>query len=258
MSIYQHFRDEERVFIDTVLQWKDNVETYYSPKLTSFLDPREQQILAAVIGSHSNERNYVFFGGYENAERKRAFLFPDYYEANEEDFQLTLFDVSYNKKFHELRHQQILGTLMSLGIKREKFGDILISEQATQLIVANEISDYIEMNMTKIGQASVVLVRKELKEIVTVSNEWQLATTTCTSMRLDNVISTVANISRSKAQALILGSKVKINHTLTEKSDFECQQGDIISVRGLGRYRIMAIDGKTKKDKWRIEYGRQK
>ena len=45
MSIYQHFRPEERGFIDQALNWKDFVENKYAPKLTDYLDPREQQIL---------------------------------------------------------------------------------------------------------------------------------------------------------------------------------------------------------------------
>ena len=50
MSIYQHFRPEEREFIDQVLNWKNLVENTYAPKLTDFLDPREQQILKRVDG----------------------------------------------------------------------------------------------------------------------------------------------------------------------------------------------------------------
>ena len=52
MSIYQHFRPEEREFIDQVLNWKEYVENNYAPKLTDFLDPREQQIVKMIIGQH--------------------------------------------------------------------------------------------------------------------------------------------------------------------------------------------------------------
>lgn len=84
MNIYQHFRPEEREYIDKVLQWKQDVERQFAPKLTNFLDPREQTILKIIIGEHSDV-HYDFFGGIDNAERKRALLFPDYWTVAKED-----------------------------------------------------------------------------------------------------------------------------------------------------------------------------
>lgn len=49
-DIYQHFRKDERAFIDQALEWKRIVQEQYRMKLTDFLDPREQVILAAVTG----------------------------------------------------------------------------------------------------------------------------------------------------------------------------------------------------------------
>src|SRR3954453_20169485 len=101
MSIYQHFRPEEREFIDQVLNWKNYVEHAYVPKLTDFLDPREQQIVKMIIGQQA-DIELAFFGGSDHTERKRAFLYPNYYEYNESDFNITLFEVDYAKKFMSL------------------------------------------------------------------------------------------------------------------------------------------------------------
>ena len=49
MSIYEHFRPDEVVFVDKVLEWKQAAE-YHQVKLTDFLDPRQQQIVTMVIG----------------------------------------------------------------------------------------------------------------------------------------------------------------------------------------------------------------
>lgn len=257
MSIYQHFRSDEKVFIDSVQQWKESVETFYSPKLTSFLDPREQQILSTIIGKN-DDCHVSFYGGYPFAERKRALLYPSYYTPTQEDYSIDLFEISYNRKFNELRHQQILGTVMSLGIKREKFGDVLLSEFGAQLIVSSEISEYVSANIHKIGNAGVVLSKVNLDDIIVVNNTWQQSTVTCSSLRVDSVFSSISNVSRKKAQDCISGGKIKVNHKLIEENDFECHEGDVISVRGFGRYRIMSIDGKTKKEKWKITFGKQK
>ncbi len=60
MSIYQHFRPEEKEFIDQVLNWKEYVEQTYAPKLTDFLDPREQLILKMIIGESRRSSVRIF------------------------------------------------------------------------------------------------------------------------------------------------------------------------------------------------------
>lgn len=257
MSIYQHFRSEEKNFIDAVLDWKESVETFYTPKLTPFLDPREQQIVKAVIG-HNEDCQLQLSGGYQESERKRALLYPAYHIPSEEDFQMSLIEISYNQKFHTLKHPQILGTLMSLGVKREKFGDVLMNNVQAQIIVSVDIASYVMANVTKIGQAGVNLVEKGFHESIVEEDTWQEATITCSSLRVDSLFSSMSNLSRNKAQDLIGGGKLKVNHQIVEQNDFECQEGDLLSVRGFGRYRIISIDGKTKRDKWRILFGKRK
>ena len=62
-------------------------------------------------------------------KRKRAIISPNYYEPKESDFDLTLMEIDYPEKFVTLKHQHILGTLMSLGIEREQVGDIIVNER---------------------------------------------------------------------------------------------------------------------------------
>jgi RNA-binding protein YlmH len=257
MSIYQHFRPEEREFIDQVINWKEYVEQNYAPKLTDFLDPREQQILATVIGKHTDVK-WELFGGVPRAERKRALLFPEYLEAKDEDFQVKLFGIDYAKKFVNIEHRQVLGSLMSLGLKRGKFGDILIDGDDVQFFAADEVADYIRLQLESIGRASIGLSELPLDKAVDIADDWNEVTTTVSSMRLDTVMSALFNLSRQKSQLLIQHGQVKVNWTAIENTAFECGEGDIISARGYGRAKIITIEGKTKKDKYRVIAGRKK
>ncbi|MGM9928936.1 MAG: RNA-binding protein [Bacillus sp. (in: firmicutes)] len=257
MNIYQHFRSDEKVFVDSCQQWKEQVEQMYAPKLTSFLTPREQQILASIVGKNE-DCQVVFKGAYEQAERKRALLYPAYFTPEDSDFELALLEITYNAKFHQLRHQQILGSLMSLGLKREKFGDILLVENIVQIVVSHEISSYVQNHVNKIGSAGVSVVERNLEDIIQVQEVWQEQSVTSSSLRIDNVLSSMTNLSRNKAQEAIVGGKVKVNHQTVEKNDFDCHEGDLISVRGLGRFKLIGIEGKTKREKWRIVFGKQK
>jgi RNA-binding protein YlmH len=257
MNIYQHFRPEERDFIDQVLHWKNQVMAQYSAKLTDFLDPREQHILKMLIGENG-EVNYKFFGGSLGVERQRAFIFPDYVTADEEDFQISLFEINYPQKFVTIEHRQVLGTLMSLGLKRGKFGDILIQDNKIQFFAAKEISDYIKSNVESIGRAGVKLIEISNENVISTNELWVENDLTISSLRLDTVISGIYRLSRQKSLTLIQHGLVKVNWTLIENPAFTCELGDMVSVRGHGRAKIINIDGKTKKDKWRISVGKQK
>lgn len=257
MNIYQHFRLEEREFIDQVLQWRDFVENSYSPKLSDFLDPREQQIIKTIIGTQS-EIKVAFFGGLEENERKRALIYPEYLDVEKDDFNIQLFEIEYATKFITIEHPQVLGSLMGLGLKRGKFGDILIQNGRVQFLVVKEISDYIEMQLTHIGRSSISLQEIPLAEGMNISDSWQEISTTISSLRLDTVMSALLNISRQRSQEYIRGGRVKVNWTTIENPAFECDVADMISVRGFGRSKIISIEGRTKKDKLRIIAGKHK
>jgi RNA-binding protein YlmH len=258
MNIYQHFRPEERDFIDQVLNWKNYVETHYTAKLTDFLDPREQHILKMLIGEQ-DEVNYRLYGGSPDVERKRALIIPEYLTVDEEEeFQVSLFEIHYPVKFVTIQHRQVLGTLMSLGLKRGKFGDILLKDNKCQFFAAKEISDYIKSNVETIGRAGVKLVESDRQKAISTNEIWDERDLTISSLRLDTVISGIYQVSRQKSQLFIQQGLVKVNWTLTESPSFECGVGDMISVRGYGRAKILAIEGKTKKEKWRINVGKQK
>jgi RNA-binding protein YlmH len=257
MNIYQHFRPEEREFIDQVLNWKDYVDNAYTAKLTDFLDPREQHILKTIIGENGSSK-YQFFGGVSETERKRALIMPDYFIPTQEDFQIILFEINYPTKFVTIEHPKVLGTLMSLGLKRCKFGDILIKGDKVQFLVSKEINDYIKNNLESIGRATIQLKEIELEKAIIPENSLIEQSVTVSSLRLDTVISGVLNLSRQKSLHIIQQGLVKVNWTVIENPSFNCDTGDLLSVRGYGRVKILSNEGKTKKEKWRIIVGKQK
>ncbi|TDL35108.1 RNA-binding protein [Jeotgalibacillus sp. S-D1] len=249
-SLYQHFRKEEQGFIDQVLNWKRDVESKYAPRLTDFLDPRQMFILSSIIGASDDVR--IAFEGGPESERKRGLLYPSYLEPDIEDFDLALLEVNYPSKFITVEHKHVLGSLMGLGIKREKIGDIIVSNEIIQIVVAKELSSFFTLNFNQIGNASVSVSEISWEKHVPSNEKWKDRFVTLSSLRLDVVVAGAMAISRQKAQLLIKASKVKVNFKAEEQTSFECAEGDMVSVRGFGRFRVGEIDGKTKKDKWRM------
>ncbi|MGG3669963.1 RNA-binding protein [Bacillus cereus] len=252
MSIYEHFRPDEVVFVDKVLEWKQAAE-YHQVKLTDFLDPRQQQIVSMVIGQ--GEVAVRFDGAMPESERKRALIYPDYLELNEEEFQVEVLEIDYPSKFYTLEHRQILGAFMSLGLTREKCGDILLQENRAQIAVAKEVASYIEMNLQSIGKVKVSLTPVQAEQILRVGEKWGEKSGTVSSLRLDVLLAEMLHISRQKVQPLIKDGLVKVNWKTVEQTAYECFPGDVFSIRGYGRSKIFSVEGKTKRDKWRILYG---
>ncbi|WP_347550419.1 RNA-binding protein [Pseudalkalibacillus hwajinpoensis] len=253
MSIYEHYRPEERTFVDRVLEWQDEVQERYVPKLTDFLDPREQDIVKLIIGNHPDVRLF-FSGGVAGTERQRALLVPPYLEVSPEDFELTAFEITYPAKFVSLTHPDLLGAMMGLGLKRDKFGDIIVQESSAHLIVAKEIADFVKMNLNQAGKASISPEEIPLSHVHVHEAKWEEQTGTVSSLRLDAVLAEVYNISRSRVATMIEHERAKLNWKVVNQPSSEVGAGDYLSLRGSGRSKIVSIDGKTKRDKWRITY----
>ncbi|WP_096199276.1 YlmH family RNA-binding protein [Bacillus sp. FJAT-45350] len=257
MSIYQHFRVDEHPFIDQVLEWKGEVSLAYQMKLTDFLDPRQQQIISSIIGN-DDEVRLSSWGGTPYSERKRILLYPSFFELNDDDFQVCTFNVDYPRKFVTIEHREVLGSLMSLGMKREKFGDILLHNDTIHIVLASEIADYVQLNLESIGRAKIKLNRIPNSEQIKYIDEWEEQGITVSSLRLDLVLSEIYKTSRSKILPYIEKGVTKVNWKTIEQPSFQVEEQDHFSVRGFGRSKLISVDGKTKKDKWRLIIGRKK
>ena len=121
--MFEHFKGEE-VFVKKVLDYLDQVQYKQRLILTQFLDPYHQSIVKNVIG-HQDEVQVLENGGFIHSESQRMIIAPYFYEIEKEDFEIVVCKIIYAKNFEKLTHRDILGALMSLGIKRELFGDIV-------------------------------------------------------------------------------------------------------------------------------------
>ena len=257
MDIYQHFNKDEYSFVDKTLEQTIRVSENYSPKLLNFLTPREQEIVVSLVRRDGNVK-VAFSGGLEGAERKRAVIFPDYYDVGDADFQLTAFRLTYMDKFISVKHQQVLGRLMSLGVERKKYGDIYLHEGQIDIVVAAEIAAYIAQQLNHIHCVKMRITEIKIEQLERPLEEWLEESITVQSLRLDTVVAALTNQSRQKAQLSITQGKVQLNWRVMENQSIEIKPGDLLSIRGLGRIKLIAINGQTKKGKWHMTIGKQK
>lgn len=255
-NVYQHFRKDEHPFVDLIEDWVEQVDRYYAPVLTNFLDPRQQFILESIVGQYQDDYAFMFFGGYEKAERKRALIYPIYYVPSQEDFDVTYCEITYPTKFATLTHGKILGTLMSVGLGREYFGDIITNETGAWHFICDKAKwSFVMTQVDKIANFPVKLTEISVDDLIQAEEEWEERSITASSMRVDTVISESLAISRQRAKQLIESKKVKLNWTEITRPDSVLEPLDIISIRGFGRIQVKAVDGMTKKQKYRIIIG---
>lgn len=221
-------------------------EKYHSPKFSKFLDEREQAVLF-----EEGIADGVLFGGYESAERKVFGVFPQWQEADYSEFPVSALRIT--KKYDkELNHRHYLGTVLSLGIERDKIGDILPDEEGAVIFVLSDIAEFIKDNINKIAGCGVNITVEEKGRIKVPEKRFQLIETVSASMRLDAVLGAVLKISRKDAKELSVSGNVSVNHLEAKSETVKLKEGDLLSVRGFGRAEILEIGNKTRSDRVHI------
>lgn len=256
MSIYQHFREDEHPFIDYVLSVKEMVLRSYRFHLTDFLNPREQQMLVMVIGEKNPDLQVHFFGGRSHTERNRAIIAPFYDQIEHDDFELTLLQASYAKKFVTLEHRDIMGAFLSLGVTRQKLGDIFVGDGKLQIVTSTDIAPFIIAHLMKIKNANIQLQEADVAQLQETEETWKEKDHYVSSMRLDAVIKEIYRLSRKLASLHIGREHVKVNFKTVNDPKYAIFEGDLISIRGLGRSKVLTVhEGVTRKGRIRMTAG---
>lgn len=219
------------------LHGKTNQITY-----TNMLDPAELAKVMPLLRAVP----YTAFGGFEDAERKAIFIGDTSINLNK---YLCLIRIESVKA---LSHRSVLGSILGLGIKREMIGDIIINDNICDVVAMREISVFVLQNLDKVGREKVKVSEKELSEILKVKDTSKTITVTVASPRVDAIISACFGTSREVSAELIRREKVFLNHQEIVSTSKQLKIGDLISVRGYGRAKILSFDGETRKNRTRI------
>ena len=218
------------------------------PANTAFLSPRELELARFLFGQ---PEGLYAFGGYEGAERKMLVYLPEYLTEDalwEEDSPCVCLRSTFFQG-DSLSHRDFLGALMAAGIARETLGDICVGKGSCDFFVTAEIAPYILQSFTSAGRVRLHLERIPLKEAAIPEPEVKEIKDTLASLRLDSVIASGFRIGRSLAVQYISAGKAAIDGLPCEKPDKAVTEGMKISVRGLGKIKLVSLNGKTKKDR---------
>lgn len=252
-QLLQHIAVEEREFAEKMLDLCQQVEDTYSYRLTSFLNPKQEEIVQSLA-------SYFQLSGYSSrdlveTEFTRVIIAPAYYECQAEDFEMVALEIVYPRKFYTISHSQVLGTLLNqLGIKRQLLGDILVGNEELLVFLDKKFADLAQLELKRIARVPVKWKVRDWSSLKGQSiKEGKRREVLLSSLRLDKVVATAFQLSRTQATKLIESRQVKLDYIEVTQVGKTVSLGQLVSVRGFGRVRLLELLGQTKHGKSKVE-----
>ena len=202
---------------------------------TEFLTIYQRDIIQKELNKNKI-KNYIFFGGYDEAEGQLLVLYPekigeDIAKNNLKNILKAIKIVLPKELEGKYNHRDYLGCVMKTGLNRNRIGDILVHENGADIIVLEENAEYIKnflKELTRFAKADVQVIN--FNEIEIRQAEFDEIQITCSSWRLDNIVSEIINFSRSKTDELLQTEKIFINSRVELKGSKLLKLNDIIKL----------------------------
>ncbi|MDL2218870.1 YlmH/Sll1252 family protein [Ruminococcaceae bacterium OttesenSCG-928-O06] len=219
---------------------------------TAFLSDRQQALAKAAL-AQEGWRQFQFFGGYQGAERAMLCVFED---SGEISFPIAALRAGVQGAQQAPGHRDYLGAVLGLGITRECVGDILADDAGATVFVQSRVAGFLQQQLFAVGRTSVQVAPAgpEHLEHLDAQTAVEVQAASVASLRLDAVLAAVLPANRAAAVRLIDAERVQVNHRTAQSPHTPLQAGDVLSIRGVGKYRLLGTGKKSKKNRTIIEY----
>ena len=221
------------------------------PQTTDFYDPYQRQVAQSVLGGMP-EVGVLHQGGYKKAERARLILYPQFYLMETIPSPLRVIEAKGNFSFQDVSHGDYLGSILNIGLKRDKIGDLLVVEDGCQAIVAAEVADYVLSNWAQVHRVPITVREIDQEQLAVEPERIKEIRATVASLRLDAVAAEGYGTSRSKIVREIKGERIKLNWKPVSNPALSISEGDVLSMRGRGRVIVSEVGGTTRKGRTNI------
>ncbi len=252
-KILERFTQElERITAAVVFDLAGRAVANGQPEVTDFLDPYQQRVAEKVLHCF-RELKFTVWGGYPGAERARLLLYPIALQAGIDRVPLSFLEITPGSDVYSLGHRDYLGAVLSLGLRREKVGDLLLTaEGSAQLIISPEMSSYLQANLSAVGRTPVKLREITASELAPAAPNSREIRATVASLRLDAVASAGFGLSRSKLAQAVRAGQMKLNWQSVKSPSANVKEGDILSLAGRGRLEVAAVLGENRKGRQQV------
>ena len=248
-------KDENDLLIAKALDKKKICNSKNKITYTDFLNEKEQR----VIEKNVRLENAFFYGVNENADRKILVFYPE--KLTEELARKSLKSVLSgiriilkNDQIGTYGHKNYLSALIKIGIDRGKIGDILVDDYGADIITFDINKEFIKQSLselTRFRKADIEIISiNEIKEKI---DRFEESTIIVASMRIDNIVAELAGCSRSNADEYIDNERVLVNYETVLKGSKSVDEGDIVTIRGKGKFIIDGLVRNTRNNRFVIK-----
>lgn len=235
---------------DKIVLFKDKinrVKKIHISAFTDFLNPDEQAIIKNMCLSEG--LHFGSCGGNGDYERAVCVISSDTFD---DEYPVEVIRITGSFKFEKLTHRDYLGAILSLGIKREKTGDINVFDDGAEIWIYEGMGSYITSNLDKIKHTGIkaeIIDRQYARQRIQNFKDIRI---NVSSMRLDCIVAALAGTSRNEAASNVKKGNVKVDYIIVDEPSEKVNENQLISIRGSGRFLIDGLSGKTKSDRLNI------
>ena len=154
---------------------------------------------------------------------------------------------------NNIRHQDIMGTIFKEGLKEDSFGDIVKYNNDFYIFVLPHLADDIKYHMQEIRNERVKITEVDIAIKENFKQEYITKEYIVSSLRIDNIVSTITNESRNSVLDKFKNNEIYLNYEDSVKPTRTLHEGDIFSIRRYGKYKFNSILKNTKKGGYIIE-----
>lgn len=251
-SFLKLFKDNDEYMISSLWEDMELVLDIEVPVFTKEFYP--PAVWSSLENININGLKFICKGLNDEAEKRIIMISPKDYDTEYMEFPLVYFKIDGENRFRELQHKDFLGTIMSLGIKREVMGDLIVKNSICFGVISEEKYGIINNNIEKIGNVPVKIEKISGADVPQSSFKEEMFLVS--SLRFDNLVSAAAGISRQKAVDEIDKGNVMLNYIVNREKSTEIKEGDTLTIKKTGKFRFEKIAGESRKNKIRIKVKR--
>ncbi len=256
-EILDRLTGEDRTLVARLWDLAERADRHGGSEFSQFMDPGQRSLVFDY--SHLWPVEICSFGGFEDAERQIVAVtgrLTAGVSSESLDWPVAAVEVTGSFQFAKVTHRDYLGALLSLGLKRELFGDILVMSNGCQVVLHAHALPFVLANWASVGPVGIEVRQLELASLRPPERESTERTATVATLRLDAIVAVAYGLSRARATELIKAGKVKLNHRPEARPDRLLAEGAMLSLAGLGRAELLTVGGASKSGRVFIKVGR--
>lgn len=238
-ELWDGYTKEEKILIANTLDKYSKFVKTKIPQNTNFLNPYEVKMIESIL--IFKKIPYQIYSISEDCEQ-RVLMFGEIKEP------ITIYSSILDK---EITHSDILGTLFSIGYEPGLIGDIFVLGNYFYLTNLSRMNSFLEEHLVRIKGYTVTL--KKVEQLPSLSDRYSVFSLIVSSRRIDHIVSLLAKKSRAESVQLLKKGNVLLNYRIVEDGTTQVADGDIFSIRHVGKFHLNKGLKKTRKEKEVVE-----